>query len=90
MAMWRGAVSLGETADEIEVGEDGELVIDEHSGGGVHRRLHVFAGDGDEVTFEWLIDGEATAFDATGCAWMQPILDWLNENSGLDSTPRIS
>ena len=45
---------------------------------------------GGEITFEWLIDGEATTFDVTGRAWLQPILDWLNENFGLDSTPRIS
>ena len=90
VAMWRGAVSLGETADEIEVGASGELVIDERSGDGVHRRLLIFAGDGGEITFEWLIDGEARTFDVTGRAWLQPILDWLNENFGLDSTPRIS
>ena len=85
VAMRRGAVALGETADEIEVGASGELVIDERSGDGVHRRLLVFAGEDGETIFEWLIDGEATAFDVGGRAWLQPILDWLNGNARRDS-----
>ncbi len=82
VAMQRGLVSLGETIDEIEVGASGDLVIDERSADGVHRRLHVFAGEAGETTFEWFIDGEASTFDSAGRAWLQPILDWLNENGG--------
>ncbi len=85
VAMRRGAVTLGATADEIEVGASGELVIDERSADGVHRRLLIFVGEGGETTFEWFIDGDATAFDAAGRAWLQPILDWLNGSSGRDS-----
>jgi hypothetical protein len=81
VAMRRGPVDIGETVDEIEVGASGDLVIDERSGDGVHRRLHVFAGEGGETNFEWFVDGEETAFDASGRAWLQPVLDWLNENA---------
>jgi len=85
VAMQRGLVSLGETIDEIEVGASGDLVIDERSADGVHRRLHVFAGEAGEITFEWFIDGEASTFDSAGRAWLQPVLDWLNANGGSRS-----
>jgi len=51
----------------------------------VHRRLHVSGVADGEPAFEWFIDGEVAAFDATGRAWLEPILDWLNENAGRDS-----
>jgi hypothetical protein len=84
VAMRRGPVDIGETVDEIEVGTSGGLVIDERSGDGVHRRLHVFADESGETTFEWFVDGEDTPFDASGRAWLQPVLDWLNENGDGD------
>lgn len=88
VAMRSGLVGLGKTIDEIEVGAGGALVIDERSADGVHRRLHVFAGAGGESTFEWFIDGEASTFDTAGRAWLQPILDWLNENGGSELPSR--
>jgi len=83
-AMWRGAVDIGATVDGIEVGESGELVIDERSSDDGHRRLHVFADDTGAVTFEWYVDGEEVSFDDQGRAWLQPILDWLNEHEDMD------
>jgi len=47
--------------------------------------LLIFAGEDGETIFEWFIDGETTVFDAGGRAWLQPILDWLNANSGRES-----
>jgi len=83
-AMWRGAVNIGATVDGIEVGESGELVIDERNSDDGHRRLHVFADDTGAVTFEWYVDGEEVPFDDEGRAWLQPILDWLNEHEDMD------
>ena len=61
------------------------LGLFEQSADGVHRRLHVSAEESGEPVLEWFIDGEVAAFDVGGRAWLQPVLDWLNENAGWDS-----
>jgi len=37
------------------------------------------------LIFEWYVDGEELLFDDEGRAWLQPILDWLNEHEEVDS-----
>ncbi len=80
VALRSGGVKLGETVDGIEVGEEGDLIIDERTADDLHRRLHVFANENGETVFEWLVDGDQVPFDAAGREWLQPILDWLNDN----------
>jgi beta-lactamase regulating signal transducer with metallopeptidase domain len=69
-----GEVEIGATVDDITVGEDGDLVIDERGPDG-RRRLHVYAGADGNPVFEWYVDGEETPFDDAGRAWLRPILE---------------
>jgi hypothetical protein len=79
VVMWRGAVDIGTTVDAIAIGEAGELVVDERSADGRHRRLRAFADENGEVRFAWSVDGETTTFDEAGRAWLQLILDAFHE-----------
>ena len=71
----RGEVDLGETVDEIEVAEGGELSIDERDANGVVRQISVRPGPDGNVVYEFFVDGQERPFDAEARAWLQGVLD---------------
>jgi hypothetical protein len=71
-----GEVQIGATADDITVGEDGNVVIDERGPDG-RRRLQVYADADGNPVFEWYVDGKEAPFDDAARAWLQPILERL-------------
>ncbi len=71
----RGDVELGDTIDEIEVGEGGELSIDERDPDGVVRQISVLPGPDGNLIFEFFVDGTERPFDADARAWLQGVLD---------------
>jgi len=74
--MTLGDVEIGATVDDIDVGEDGHLVITERGPDGRHR-LHVYTDDDGNRVYEWYVDGEETPFDDAARAWLGPILERL-------------
>jgi beta-lactamase regulating signal transducer with metallopeptidase domain len=71
----RGEVDLGDTIDEIEVGEGGELSIDERDPDGVVRQISVLPGPDGNLIFEFFVDGTERPFDAAARAWLQSVLE---------------
>ena len=70
----RGEVELGDTIDELEVGEGGELTIDARDTDGVVRQLSVRPGPDGELLYEFHVDGEERPFDDAARVWLQEIL----------------
>jgi hypothetical protein len=79
LAVWLGRVRITETIDDLEMGPDGLLLIDERAADGTHRRLYITGEEDAPPRFEWLVDGEEQPFDAAGHAWLEPILRELAE-----------
>lgn len=71
----RGDVDLADTVDEIEVGEGGELSIDDRDADGVVRQLSIRPGAEGNLLFEFFVDGTERPFDAAARAWFQGVLD---------------
>jgi hypothetical protein len=71
----RGEVDLGETVDDIRVGEDGELTIDARDAAGVIRQLSVRRSSSGELLFEYYVDGEERPFDDAARTWLQEMLE---------------
>jgi len=74
----RGEVDFGETVDEIEVGEGGELSIDERDAEGVVRQLSIRPGPDGNLLFEFFVDGTERPFDTAARAWLERILERIN------------
>lgn len=70
-----GEVEIGDTIEELEIGEDGELLIDELDQDGVVRQLSVRLGPDGELLFEYHVDGEERPFDDAARAWLERILE---------------
>jgi hypothetical protein len=79
LAVWLGRVRVAATIDDLEMGPDGLLLIDERAADGTHRRLYITGEEGAGPRFEWLVDGEEQPFDTAGRAWLEPILRELVE-----------
>jgi beta-lactamase regulating signal transducer with metallopeptidase domain len=75
----RGEVDLGETIDDIVVGEGGELTIDARDAEGVIRQLSVRPDPEGDLLFEYYVDGEERPFDDAARAWLQEILERVEE-----------
>ncbi len=71
----RGDVDLGETVDEIEVGEGGELSIDERDADGVVRQVSIRPGPEGDLLFEFFVDGTERPFDAAARAWLERVIE---------------
>lgn len=71
----RGEVDLANLVEEIEVGEEGELSIDERDADGVVRQISIHQGSDGNLIFKFFIDGAERPFDEAARAWLQGVLD---------------
>lgn len=79
------------TADDrgiAKIEEDGHLRIREKRDGVVHEL--VVTNDGDDLQYEYSLDGDSTPFDTQARDWLTKVIPEILRNTGLDAEGRIA
>ena len=79
VARLRGDVELAASVDDLRLGPDGELILEERGVSGSTRVLRVTARADGTPRIEWSVDGEAAEFDAEAREWAERMLARLLE-----------